>query len=109
NRTLFIDASQDFKKGKNQNFLLNEHINKIVSTYKQRQYIDKYSYVASLEEIKDNDYNLNIPRYVDTFEEEEPVDLEQDQKDLNSIDDEIKAVEQEVNSYLKELGVLKHD
>lgn len=106
---LFIDASQDFKKGKNQNFLLNEHIRKIVSAYKQRQYIDKYSYVASLEEIAENDYNLNIPRYVDAFEEEEPIDLEQVQKDLNQIDDEIVEVEQEINGYLKELGVLKHD
>lgn len=106
---LFIDASQDFKKGKNQNFLLNEHIRKIVSAYKQRQYIDKYSYVASLEEIAENDYNLNIPRYVDAFEEEEPIDLDQVQKDLNQIDDEIVEVEQEINGYLKELGVLKHD
>ena len=106
---LFIDASQSFEKGKNQNHLTTEDVEKIVETYKNRETLDKYSYAASLEEIKDNDYNLNIPRYVDTFEEEEPIDLEQVQKDLNQIDDEIVEVEQEINSYLKELGVLKHD
>ena len=106
---LFIDASQSFEKGKNQNHLTTEDVEKIVETYKNRETLDKYSYAASLEEIKDNDYNLNIPRYVDTFEEEEPIDLEQVQKDLNQIDDEIVEVEQEINNYLKELGVLKHD
>ena len=106
---LFIDASQSFEKGKNQNHLTTEDVEKIVETYKNRETLDKYSYAASLEEIKDNDYNLNIPRYVDTFEEEEPIDLEQVQKDLNQIDDEIIEVEQEINSYLKELRVLKHD
>ena len=106
---LFIDASQSFEKGKNQNHLTTEDVEKIVETYKNRETLDKYSYAASLEEIEENDYNLNIPRYVDTFEEEEPVDLEQVQKDLNQIDDEIVEVEQEINNYLKELGVLKHD
>ncbi len=106
---LFIDASQSFEKGKNQNHLSDEDVEKIVETYKNRETLDKYSYAASLEEIAENDYNLNIPRYVDTFEEEEPIDLEQVQKDLNQIDDEIIEVEQEINNYLKELGVLKHD
>ena len=106
---LFIDASQSFEKGKNQNHLTTEDVEKIVETYKNRETLDKYSYAASLEEIEDNDYNLNIPRYVDTFEEEEPIDLEQVQKDLNQIDDEITDVEQEIEGYLKELGVYKHD
>lgn len=106
---LFIDASQSFEKGKNQNLLTDEDVEKIVETYKNRETLDKYSYAASLEEITENDYNLNIPRYVDTFEEEEPIDLEQVQKELSSIDDEIVEVEQEINSYLNELGVLKHD
>lgn len=106
---LFIDASQDFEKRKNQNFLLDEHIDKIISAYKQRQDIDKYAYVANLKEIEENDYNLNIPRYIDTSEDAEPVDLEQVQKKLNQIDDEIVEVEQEINAYLVELGVLKHD
>ena len=106
---LFIDASQSFEKGKNQNHLADEDVENIVETYRNRETIDKYSYAASLQEIEDNDYNLNIPRYVDTFEEEEPIDLEQVQKDLNQIDDEITDVEQEIEGYLKELGVYKHD
>src|SRR5699024_7930609 len=74
---LFIDASNEFEKGKNQNNLTDEHVEKIINTYTNRETIDKYSHTASLEEIAENDYNLNIPRYVDTFEEEEPIDLEQ--------------------------------
>ena len=106
---LFIDASQSFEKGKNQNHLTTEDVEKIVETYKNRETLDKYSYAASLEEIAENDYNLNIPRYVDTFEEEEPVDLDKVQQDLNQIDDEIAQVEKEIDGYLKELGVYKHD
>ncbi|MDT0695010.1 type I restriction-modification system subunit M [Mammaliicoccus sciuri] len=106
---LFIDASNEFEKGKNQNNLTDEHVEKIINTYTNRETIDKYSYTASLEEIAENDYNLNIPRYVDTFEEEEPVDLEQVQSDLKTIEAEIKEVEQEIDGYLKELGVVKHD
>lgn len=106
---LFIDASKEFEKRKNQNFLLEEHIDKIISAYKKCQNVDKYAYVASLEEIEENDYNLNIPRYVDTFEEEEPIDIEQVQKDLSQIDNDIVKVEREINSFLKELGVLNHD
>ncbi|RIN84218.1 type I restriction-modification system subunit M [Mammaliicoccus sciuri] len=106
---LFIDASQSFEKGKNQNHLTSEDVEKIVVTYENRETIDKYSYTASLEEIAENDYNLNIPRYVDTFEEEEPVDLVQVQTDLKTIEAEIKEVEQEIEVYLKELGVVTHD
>ncbi len=72
---LFIDASAHFEKVKNQNKLRPRDIDKIVQTYRQRSEEDKYSYKATLSEIAENDYNLNIPRYVDTFEEEEPVDL----------------------------------
>ncbi|REI30233.1 type I restriction-modification system subunit M [Staphylococcus felis] len=106
---LFIDASQSFEKGKNQNHLSDEDVEKIVNTYRNRETIDKFSYNASLEEIKENDYNLNIPRYVDTFEEEEPIDLDQVQQELKVIDNEIAQVEAEINGYLKELGVLKDE
>lgn len=82
---LFIDASKDFVKGKNQNKLSIENIDRIVETYKKRENVDKYAYVASFDEIKKNDFNLNIPRYVDTFEEEEQIDLA-------SIGNELKAV-----------------
>ncbi|WP_309260428.1 type I restriction-modification system subunit M [Bacillus cereus] len=72
---LFIDASNEFIKGKNQNKLSKENIDKIVETYKERKVVEKYAHVATFDEIKENDFNLNIPRYVDTFEEEAPVDM----------------------------------
>src|SRR5699024_8974604 len=71
----FIDASKEFEKGRNQNKLTKENIDKIVDTYKKRKDIEKYAHLASFEEIKENDFNLNITRYVDTFEEKEPVDM----------------------------------
>lgn len=79
-----------------------------INTYKNRETIDKYSYVASLEDIKNNDYNLNIPRYVDTFEEE-PIDLNLVHKDLKRVDKDILEIETVFNNYLKELGVLKDE
>lgn len=106
---LFIDASQSFEKGKNQNHLSDEDVEKIVNTYRNREELDKFSHNASLEEIAENDYNLNIPRYVDTFEEEAPIDLDKVQQDLADIDKEIANIEQEINGYLKELGVVTHD
>lgn len=106
---MFIDASQSFEKGKNQNHLTDEDVSKIVETYNKRETIDKYSYIATLEEIRDNDFNLNISRYVDTFEEEEPIDLDEVQQQLKDIDKEIVKVQAEINVYLKELGVLKND
>lgn len=106
---LFIDASQSFEKGKNQNHLSDEDVNKIVETYRNREEIEKYSHLASLDEIKENDYNLNIPRYVDTFEEEEPVDLEAVQQEISKLDEEIANIEKEINGYLKELGVFQHE
>ena len=102
---LFIDASNEFDKGKNQNLLTEEHVNKIVQTYLNRETVDKYSYVATLDEVKENDYNLNIPRYVDTFEEEEPVDLQAVSARIAEIDKEIASIDQELAIYLKELGL----
>lgn len=102
---VFIDTSNEFEKGKKQNHLTNENVRKVVSTYLNREIIDKYSYAATLEEIKENDYNLNIPRYVDRFEEEEPVDLEAVAKRLKEIDEEIETVDRALEQYFKELGV----
>ena len=102
---LFIDASNEFEKQKNQNYLKAEHIDKIVQTYRDREELDKYSYNATLEEIRENDYNLNIPRYVDTFEEEEPVNLKAVQAEIKEIDAELAKVEEELSGYLKELGL----
>jgi len=72
---MFIDASNEFTKGKNQNKLSKDNIDKVVETYKKRENVDKYSHVATFDEIKGNDFNLNISRYVDTFEEEAPIDM----------------------------------
>ncbi|OFD66075.1 N-6 DNA Methylase [Bacillus mycoides] len=102
---IFIDASNEYEKGKNQNHLSDGHVEKIVSTYINRETIEKYSYAAALDEIKENDYNLNIPRYVDTFEEEEPIDLDTVANRLQEIDEEIVKVDQELEQYFKELGV----
>ena len=89
---LFIDASgeEHYEKGKNQNLLREQDIERIVETYEKRETIDKYSYVATLDEIKENDYNLNIPRYVDTFEEEEPVDMEAVKENIVNIKKKFK-------------------
>lgn len=105
NDILFIDASNEFEKGKNQNNLTDENVEKIVNTYVNREVIEKYSYVASMEEICENDYNLNIPRYVDTFEEEEPIDLAAVSEKIASIDKEIASIDEELAVYLRELGL----
>ena len=102
---LFIDASKEFEAGKNQNRLRDEDVDKIIETYKNRVEIEKYSHVASLQEVEENEYNLNIPRYVDTFEEEEEIDIKQVQQELKEIDKQIEEVDKELNVYLKELGL----
>lgn len=101
---LFIDASREFKAGKNQNLLTEENIAKIVSTYKAGENVDKYAYLASLEEIQENDYNLNIPRYVDTFEEEEEIDLMAVRKEREQLKAQLAELEGEMAKYLAELG-----
>ncbi|MBV4417957.1 type I restriction-modification system subunit M [Clostridium tyrobutyricum] len=102
---LFIDASNDFEKGKNQNNLNDENVDKIINTFKERKDVDKYAHVASIDEIKENEFNLNIPRYVDTFEEEAPIDLEEVNKQLEQDNKEIAELEAKINERLKILGV----
>jgi len=102
---LFIDASREFNKEKNQNSIDETHIAKILDTYKNRKEIEKYSHVAPLEEIQENDYNLNIPRYVDTFEEEEPVDIEATKQKITEIEGELAEVKKQMQAYLSELGL----
>ena len=108
---LFIDASGDgnFEKGKNQNILRDSDITSIVNAYQARQNEDKYSYGASFDEIKENDFNLNIPRYVDTFEEEGLVDIDEVQKNIASIEAELAEVQAKMVEYLKELGLYRRD
>ena len=102
---LFIDASAHFEKGKNQNVLREKDIERIIQTYTERKTKDKYSYVTPLSEVKENDYNLNIPRYVDTFEEEEPIDLDNVVKEIKKIDKEMIEVDKKIAEYCKELGI----
>lgn len=101
----FIDASQHFEKAKNQNKLREEDIDRIINAYANREEIDKFSHEASMEEIRENDYNLNIPRYVDTFEEEEPIDLDEVCDELEKIAIEMKEVDAEIKKYCDELGI----
>lgn len=101
---IFIDASRDFKSGKNQNILSEENIERVAATYRKRESIDKYAYLASLKEIKDNDFSLNIPRYVDTFEAEEEIDLESVRAEREGLKTELAELESQMNNYLKELG-----
>ena len=103
-KVLFIDASREFKSGKNQNQLTRDNIQKIIETYKARQTTDKYSYLATLEEIAENDFNLNIPRYVDTFEEEVEIDLVAVRTERLQLQKELSVLEVEMEGYLKELG-----
>ncbi|OGC21667.1 type I restriction-modification system subunit M [candidate division WOR-1 bacterium RIFOXYB2_FULL_42_35] len=102
---LFIDASRDFDKDKTQNKLRTDHIEKIATTYKEYQAKDRYSYCATLKEIKENDFNLNIPRYVDVFENEEAVDIMKTQKEIQSLENEQAVVRKEMAGLLKEMGL----
>jgi len=103
---LFIDASKEFEKVKTQNKLRPEHIEKIVETYRNRTEIEKYSHCATLQEIKENDYNLNIPRYVDTFEEEEEIDIHAVMNEIKELEAKRSELDKEIEIYLKELGIV---
>ncbi|MGJ1274943.1 type I restriction-modification system subunit M [Sphingobacterium spiritivorum] len=103
---LFIDASKEFEKVKNQNMLREEHIDKIVETYRNRTTIEKYSHLATLKEVEENDYNLNIPRYVDTFEAEEEIDIQSVMQEIKSLEAKRAELDKEIDVYFKELGLV---
>ena len=105
NDVLFINASEHYKKGKRQNQLLPEHIKKIVDTYQHRKQEKRYARRVSMKEIKKNDYNLNISRYVSTAEPEPEIDLAETHKQLMDIEKRIDEATKEHNKYLKELGL----
>ena len=105
NDILFIDASAHFEKVKTQNMLSEADMDKIVSTYRERKTEDKYSYIAPLSEVAENDYNLNIPRYVDTFEEEEPIDIDNVANEIESLNIDLKENETLITSFCKELNI----
>ncbi len=110
---LFVDSSQHFEAGKNQNKLRNEDIDRIVDTYRRFNsgklqpgvVEEKYSYVATFEEMKENEFNLNIPRYVDTFEEETEIDIRAVQAKIDALEEELEGVQAEMKKYLSELGL----
>jgi type I restriction enzyme M protein len=102
---LFIDASREFEDVKKQNRLRDEDIEKIVSTFQKFAECEKYSHLATLEEIQEAEFNLNIPRYVDTFEEEEDIDIPAVQEEIQDIEAELAKTQKELNQYLEELGL----
>ena len=104
NSVLFIDASRDYKSGKNQNQLTDDCIQKIVDTYKARKTVDNYTYLASFDEIKENDFNLNIPRYIYPFEEEDDIDLEALRAERVRLKNELQTLTAEMEAYFRELS-----
>lgn len=102
---LFVDASREFESGKNQNRLRTEDIEKIVRTCREFKGVEKYAYRASLSEIRENDFNLNIPRYVDTFEEETEVDIAATQEQIDGLERELAVVREDMAKILKELNL----
>lgn len=102
---IFIDASNHFEKVKTQNYLRDEDVERIINTYRERKAIEKFSHVATMKEIEDNDYNLNIPRYVDTFEEEEAIDINAVATELNALESKIEAIDSKIKGYCDELGI----
>lgn len=102
---LFIDASNDFEKVKTQNIMRSEHIDKIIAHYRNRTETPKYSHRATLDEIVTNDFNLNIPRYVDTFNEEISIDIEATAQELKELDAEIKATDDIIRQFCQELNI----
>lgn len=102
---MFIDASAEFEKIGNQNALTDAHVTQILETYAKREAAPKYAHVATMAEIADNDYNLNIPRYVDTFEEEAPIDLEATAQALLSLEKDMKATDETITRFCAELGI----
>jgi len=103
-RVVFIDASRDFAAGTPQNKLRMGDIDRIVATYRAREAVDRYATLADFDEIRENDFNLNIPRYVDTFEPEPDVDMGAVAAEIVEIDAELAGVEAEMKGYLRELG-----
>ena len=102
-KILFIDAERDYQEGKNQNILRNADIEKIVSAFDGYKDIEKYAHVAAADELKENDYNLNVRRYVDSSEEEEVIDVAQTWKELKELEKEQDEIHKKVEGYLLEL------
>lgn len=112
-KVLFIDASKDFVPGKNQNSLGEKHIQHITDIFTQFHdqametgiVEERFAYIASFEEVKENDFNLNIPRYVDTFEPEPEIDIQAVMQEIKSLEAKRDELDKEIGGYLKELGI----
>ncbi len=104
---IFIDASREYEHGKNQNRPKAEHIEKNAAAYKSRWIMDKYAYVAEFAEIEENDFNLNIPRYVEPVEEEEEIDIRLAQEGIDALDPELAQAHEQMAGYRKELKLLE--
>ena len=102
---LFIDASKLYEKRKNQNILRSKNIDSIVEVWQERKENERFSYLASMSEIEENDWNLNIPRYVDTFEPEEEIDLDGVISELKEIDENMLNVDKTIRGFCHELGL----
>lgn len=107
NNVLFVDASREYESAKNRNVLREQDIKRILDVCAARENVDKFAYLASLDEIKENDFNLNIPRYVDTFEEEAEIDIKAAQAEINELEAKLVDVRKQMDGYLKELGFLQ--
>jgi len=105
NTVLFIDASREYEDDKNQNKLGDAHLAKVANTYQARKAVDKYAHVAEFAEIEENDFNLNIPRYVDTFEEEEEIDVPAVQQEIDAFEAQLEQVQKQMTAYLAELDL----
>jgi type I restriction enzyme M protein len=102
---LFIDASNDFEKAKNQNNLRHSDVEKIIDTYSNRTVIEKYSSLVSIKQIAENDYNLNIPRYVDTFEAEENIDLDKIVSEIKALKQDYVGVDAKIQNFCNQLDI----
>ncbi len=105
NDILFIDASKEYEKQGNQNYLTDANIEKIIDTYRQRKAEDKYSYIAPLQQVRENDYNLNIPRYVDSFEAEDVIDIAKVASQLKALEHDITTTDKVIADYCKQLNI----
>ena len=101
----FIDASRDFQQGKNQNQLLDSHVDRIISALAAREDVERYASAVPIDEVKENGFNLNIPRYVDTFEAAEEDDIGEVQKEIDALENELTALRAKMREHLKELGL----
>ena len=104
NKVVFIDASSEYKDGKNQNTLTIENLTKVIGAYDGLEDIDKFMRVVDMSEIKENDYNLNISRYIDTSEDEVIIDIKAIREEIAELESKEQEIDSKLNGYLRELG-----